>query len=154
MRSAWVSGLLVAASFPLLSAGEARAADCTPFKSTSQSFSPCIDADNLWPHAGGGAYFAIGGTTTTPRGALAFGFVGSYLTQPIGVIVSSADPAGSKLFIVDQAFDATLLFALGVIDRLELTLAAPATLYQSGVGLSGLSQDHRVALTPTPTPLW
>src|SRR5208282_4517340 len=100
MRSAWVSGLLIAALLPLLCADEARAADCVPFKSLTQSFSPCIDADNLWPHAGGGSYFAIGDTATTPRGALAFGVVGSYLTQPIGVVVSSPDPAGSKLFLV------------------------------------------------------
>ena len=101
-----------------------------------RGLSPCIDSDNLWPHAGGGPYFAIGDTTTTPRGSLAFGIVGSYFTQPLGVRVASPDPAGSSVFLVDQAFDATLLFALGMTDRLELTLAAPATLYQSGAGLS------------------
>ncbi len=117
------------------SPGAARAADCTPL----HGLSPCIDSDNLWPHAGGGPYFAVGDTTTAPRGTLSFGIVGSYLTQPIGVNVASPNPAGSTTFLVDQAFDATLLFALGMTDRLELTLAAPATLYQSGAGLSTLA---------------
>ncbi len=135
MRSAWHRGLPLAALLPLLCALSSRAAlaaDCRPVN----GLSPCIDSDNLWPHAGGGPYFAIGDATTTPPGSLAFGVVGSYFTQPIGVRVTSPDPAGASVFLVDQALDATLLFALGVTSRFELTLAAPATLYQSGAGLS------------------
>ena len=141
MQSARTRGLPVAALLSLLSAGEARAAECTPVKvpGAGQSLSPCIDADNLWPHAGGGPYFAIGTTTTTPRGSVAFGIVGSFLTQPIGVGVASASTSRSSTFLVDNAFDVTLLFALGVTDRLELTVAAPATLYQSGAGLAAVN---------------
>jgi hypothetical protein len=118
-----------------LVSSEARATECKP----ASGLSPCIDADNLWAHAGGGPFFAIGSTTTTPRGQIAFGLVGSLLSQPIGLGVASADPRGSTVFAVDKVFDATLLFAVGVTDRLELTLAAPAALYQSGVGLGGVT---------------
>src|SRR5262249_19034993 len=123
MRSAWLRGLLFAA-LALLSARSARAGDCRPINGVS----PCIDADNLWPHAAGGPYFALGDATTTPAGSLSVGLVGSFVSKPIGVRVASADPAGSTVFLVDGLFDVTLLFALGVTDRLELTLAAPATL--------------------------
>jgi hypothetical protein len=130
MRSAWFS---LAAALTTLLAAEARAGDCD----AARGLSTCIDADNLWPHAGGGPFFAVGATGTTPARQLSFGLVGSYLKQPIGLGVATADPGGSPVYAVDDRFDATLLFALGVTDRLELTMAAPATLYQSGAGLTG-----------------
>jgi hypothetical protein len=138
MQSAWIRALPFLALLSLLSAGEAAAADCRVVTPTGEALSPCVDVDNLWPHPGGGPYFALGSTATTPRGSIAFGIVGSFFTQPLGVRVSSPDPAGSDVFIVDQVFDATLLLALGVADRLELTLAAPSTLYQNGAGLAAV----------------
>jgi hypothetical protein len=137
MRSAW---LLVAAALTALLTplppwpAEARADECTPIR----GLSPCIDADNLWPHAGGGPFFAIGSTATTPSRQISFGLVGSFLTEPLGVTVASPDPKGSTIFVVDKLLDATLLFAVGITDRLELTLAAPAALYQEGGSLSGI----------------
>jgi OmpA-OmpF porin, OOP family len=131
MRLAWLRGLLFAV-LALLPARSASAGDCRPLNGVS----PCIDSDNLWPHAGGGPYFAIGDTSTTPAGELSFGLVGSFFTKSVGVRVVSADPAGSSVFLIDTALDVTLLFALGITDRLELTLAAPATLYQTGAGLA------------------
>jgi hypothetical protein len=146
MRSARTWGLPVAALLTLLSAGEARALDCTPVKvsGTAQTLSPCIDSDNLWPHAGGGPYFAIGSTTTTAPGSISFGIVGSFFKQPIGVGVVSASTVRSSRFLVDDAFDATLLLGLGLTDRFELTLAAPATLYQDGQGLFGANSAATV----------
>ena len=131
MRSAL---LVLAAALTTLLAAEARADQCDP----KGGVSTCVDADNLWPHAGGGRFYALGTTLTTPRGQLAFGLVGSFLKQPVGLRVASADPKGSTVYAVDDRFDASLLFALGVSDRLELTLAAPVTLYQSGAGLAGI----------------
>ncbi len=146
MRSAWNRGRLAVAMFPVLVAlhpgSSARADDCSP----KRGVSPCVDADNLWPHAGGGAYLAIGDASTTPAGRVAVGLVGSYLAQPLGVHVTSADPAGSTVYLVDQAFDATLLVALGVTDRLELTLAEPLTFYQSGAGLAEVDGAARAPL--------
>jgi outer membrane protein OmpA-like peptidoglycan-associated protein len=158
-------GLPFVALLSLMSAsGEARAGGCPPlvvpvttgFPSrapSSQMFSTCVDGDNLWPHAGGGPFFAVGPTTTTPRGGVSFGIVGSFLSEPIGVRVSSPDPAGSTVFVVDKAFDATVLLALGMTDRLELTLAAPATLYQSGAGLEPISATSVGLLRSAPRDL-
>jgi hypothetical protein len=111
-----------------------RAADCGPPRGPSS----CIDADNLWPRAGGGPYFALGSTETTRAGGVAVGLVASFFAQPIGVRIASADPAGSTVFLVDKAFDATLLLAFGLTDRFELTLAAPGTLYQTGAGVAAI----------------
>ena len=136
MRSAWLSLAAALTTLTTLLPADALADDCDP----RGGVSTCVDVDNLWPHAGGGPFFAIGATATTPRSQLAFGFVGSYLSQPLGFGVASADPAGSTIFAVSDRVDATFLFALGVTDRLELTIAAPSTLYQSGAGLSDIVQ--------------
>lgn len=128
MRAAW---LVIAAT---LLAVEARAGDCSP----RSGLSPCIDADNLWPHPGGGPFFAVGAASTTPARQISFGLVLSWLAKPVGVTVASADPEGSTVFAVDKLLDATMLFAYGVHDRLELSIAVPAAVYQGGAGLSGV----------------
>src|SRR5262245_15202057 len=127
MRSAATRRLCAAAlALAALHADAARADECSP----GGTRSTCIDVDNLWPHAGGGPFFALGSTTTTPAGQVAFGLVASYLSRPLALRVASADPAGAYVYPVDNAVDVTLLWALGVTDRLEITAAAPATLYQ------------------------
>ena len=121
----------VAASL-VASSAAAQQSDCEP----RRGYSSCIDADNLWPHAGGGPLFSIGSTGTTPPGRVAFGIVGSYLSRPIELRVPSPDLEGTDVPVVDNAFDVTFLWALGVTDRLELTIASPVTLWQDGAGLS------------------
>jgi outer membrane protein OmpA-like peptidoglycan-associated protein len=126
----WPVGLLLATS---ALASPARAADeCVP----SSGLSTCIDADNLWPHAGAGPWLSIGSADTTRPGQASFGLVASYLSRPVGVRVSSADPEGTVIYAVDNVFDASFLFAVGVTDRLEATLATPVTLWQDGAALS------------------
>jgi outer membrane protein OmpA-like peptidoglycan-associated protein len=131
----------VLATLALLAPSAARA-DCDP---TAQ-LGGCVNADNLWPHAGPGPFLARGSTLTAPAGKASFGLVLSYLSRPIGLRVSSADPAGTVLNVVDNAVNATFLWSLGIADRLELTLAAPLTLYQDGAGLGGITASD----TPLP----
>jgi outer membrane protein OmpA-like peptidoglycan-associated protein len=121
----------LAAAITASSGASALAADCqaTPILSS------CIDADNLWPHASGG-FFSMGSALTTPANKSAFGLVASYLSRPIGLRVASPDPDGTVLYAIDNVVDTTFLWALGVTDRLELTLALPVTLYQDGSGLA------------------
>lgn len=117
----------------LTASAPSRAADCEP----KNGLSTCIDADNLWPHAGGGSFIAIGSTLTTAPGKSAFGLAASYLSRPIGLRVASADPEGTVIYAIDNAVNASFLWALGVTERLELTLTLPVTLYQDGAGLAG-----------------
>src|SRR5262249_21835068 len=49
--------------------------------------------------------------------------------------IGSADPEGTLVYILDNVIDASLLWAVGITDRLELTLVAPVTLFQDGSGL-------------------
>src|SRR5262249_19692847 len=72
---------------------------------------------------------------------VSFDVVLSYLSRPIGIRVASPDPEGTTIYAVDNAFDATFLWAIGLTDRLELTLAAPVTLYQDGAGLGDVIGD-------------
>jgi hypothetical protein len=115
----------------VLHAADARAGDCE----VQPGFSTCVDADNLWPHAGAGPFFSIGSGATTPRGKLAASLVTTYLSRPIGLRIGSPDPEGTVVYLVDDAIDATLLPAWGVTDRLELALALPLRVFQDGVGL-------------------
>jgi outer membrane protein OmpA-like peptidoglycan-associated protein len=109
----------------------ATAAECQ----TTPLLSSCIDADNLWPRASGG-FFSMGSALTTPEDKSAFALVASYLSRPIGLRVASPDPNGTVVYAIDNAVDATFLWALGVTDRLELTIDLPVTLYQDGAGLA------------------
>lgn len=102
------------------------------------SYSGCINADNLWPHAGAGPFLSLGSPITTPDGKASIGLVGSYLSRPIGLRVASTDPNGTVLAVIDNAVDVTFVGAFGITDRLEFTVAAPVTLYQDGTGLGAV----------------
>jgi OmpA-OmpF porin, OOP family len=113
---------------------EVRAEGCQ----APRGLTSCVDADNLWMHPGTGPFFSLGPTLTTSAGRISFGLGLSYLSRPIGFNISSADPAGSTSYAVDNALNASLLWGLGLTDRFEFTLAAPVTLFQDGAGLNAV----------------
>ncbi len=121
----------------LLVPNSAHAAECD----ARATFSGCVNADNLWPHAGAGPFLSIGSPITAPTGKASFGLVASYLSRPIGLRVASADPDGTILAILDNVVNATFVGAYGISDRLELTFAAPLTLFQDGGGLGAIVGD-------------
>src|SRR6185369_5516712 len=85
--------------------------------------------------AGAGPFFSLGSTLTAPPGRVSFDLLLSYFSRPIGLQVSSADPGGTTIYPLDNVLDATLLWGIGITDRLELTAVAPVALLQDGVGL-------------------
>ena len=125
----------IACAALLASAGQARAQSCQPVSGPST----CVDADNLWATAGGGPFFSIAPTQTTPASRASFGLVLSYLSRPVAFGVSSPRAAGTTIYALDNAVNATFLGSLGVSDRFELTLAAPVTLYESGTGIAAVT---------------
>jgi outer membrane protein OmpA-like peptidoglycan-associated protein len=118
----------------------ALAADCQP----NTGLSTCIDADNLWTQPGGGRFFSVAPTLTTPEDKSAFGLAASFLSRPIGLRVASSDPDGTVIYAVDKAVNTTFMWSLGVTDRLELTLALPVTVYQDGAGLADVLGSDEV----------
>jgi len=115
----------------VLPAASASASECTPVR----GLTGCVDSDNLWLSAGASPFLSLGPSVTTPALRYSFGVGLSYLSRPIGLRVSSVDAAGTTVYLADNVLDATFLWSLGVTDKLDLTLAAPLTLYQDGAGL-------------------
>ncbi|NUP14166.1 MAG: OmpA family protein [Polyangiaceae bacterium] len=110
----------------------AHADDCE----NVDGFSPCIDVDGLWARPGNTRFFGTGPSQTTAAGELSFGAAVSYLRRPYRLNLPGPSTEPREVFVVDNALDATFLFALGITDRVEMTLAAPVTFYQDGAGYS------------------
>lgn len=137
MRRVFVRrGLLAIAllSSPFAAVAEARAQQCSnPLVST------CINSDTYWPHAGPQRFAAVGSAETVAEKQVAFGLVTSYQSRPIIVNAPSPGGAGTNQYAVDDQVNANFLFAYGVTNRLQLDLAAPVTLVQTGSGTSALT---------------
>jgi hypothetical protein len=130
MRTRIVLAALGAALAAGLGAPSALATDCSGF------YSPCINDDTLWLHAGASSFVAIGSTRTVAQQQVAFGLVASYLSRPI--VLSVPGPGGDQYAVNDQV-NGTFLWGYGVTDRLELDLAVPVTFGQGGTGLAPLT---------------
>lgn len=114
--------------------GRAHAQECD-----NPLVSACIDSDTYWPHAGPQRFAAVGSAETVAERQVSFGLVSTYLSRPIVLHVASPGPGGSDQFVVDDQVNANFLFAYGVTDRLQLDLALPITLVQTGAGTSPLT---------------
>jgi len=106
--------------------------DCAP----RDHLSTCLLADNLWPQPGDGRWFDQAPTSVAGPGATSFGLVLSFVHRPLGLQIASPDPEGTTVYAVEDALTAVVLGAVGVADRLQLQLAAPMVLLQSGAGKS------------------
>lgn len=102
----------------------------------------CIDADTLWPHPGPGRFQSVGATETTAPGEFSLGFVTTYLRKPIVLRAASANPDGTDVPVLDHMVTSNFLWGLGLTDRLELTLAMPVTVYQTGTGVSSFTSSQ------------
>ena len=107
-----------------------RANECQPL----HGLSTCLVADNLWPQSGGNRWLSLAPTQTIAAGSASFGFVASYISRPIGLVIGSADPEGTTVYAVDNALGATFLAGVGITERLHVGLAVPTVLYQDGAG--------------------
>lgn len=120
-------------------------ADCVP----RTHLSTCVDADTLWPHAGPAYFGFVGGVDTTAAGQAGFAVVTTYATRPIILVVPTTQPTGTEVAAVDDLWDATFLFSLGLTDRLELDAALPVTLGRTGTGVSALTSQTPSSLSLT-----
>jgi hypothetical protein len=79
--------------------------------------------------------------------ALAVGF--QFTSRPIIINAPGPDPYGTEIAAVKRALQLDLLGAFGVLPRLELTLALPIVLTQSGTGVSGATSVSSTPITST-----
>jgi hypothetical protein len=105
----------------------------------SGPLSPCINDDALWVHAGPARFVQVGSAETLPGSQLGFGLVATYLSRPVVLQIPSPGGLGSDQYAVNEQANATFLWSYGITDRLELDVALPVTLAESGAGLSPIT---------------
>lgn len=133
--------VLVLATSALPSAAD----PCAP----ASGLSSCIDHESLWMAPEGGRFVSIPRARTLPVQRFTFGVGASYVSHPIVFKAESPDPAGREILVVNDAVDATLLFAYGATRRLELGTALPMVLYQTGAGIEGLTSQSAPPIART-----
>jgi OOP family OmpA-OmpF porin len=128
---------LVLSGAALLTAGHAAAADCSP----ASGVSTCFDADTLWWTAGEARFASVASAAAPRRGAIAFAALVGYLDRPVLLSVPSPDPEGRDVNVVRGGVGLSLAYAYGLSDQLELTLATPLVLHQTGAGAEGITSQ-------------
>ncbi len=109
----------------------ALATDC------DTSLSPCFDSNNLDLPAGPAHFVSIQDATALSPGKLSLALAGSYLRNPVVLTAPSPAPSGRDVHVVEDVYQLDLLFAVGLLPRLELGLAFPMRPYQDGTGIDG-----------------
>ena len=132
MRARIALASLAASVAAVLCAPPARATDCSGF------FSPCVNDDILWPHAGPSRFVAVGSSETVAAGQVSFGLVTSYLNRPV-ILATRLGGAEIDQYAINHQVNGTFLWAYGVTSRLELDLAVPLTFGQGGTGLAPIT---------------
>jgi hypothetical protein len=113
------------------------ASACAP----NAALSACFDANQLWLPAGSASFISLPDTRVTGVGQMSFGVASEWLHRPVVLHVSSPDRDGREVNVVDTALDASFFLGFGLFKNLELTLAAPTRLYQTGAGSGGVSSQ-------------
>jgi hypothetical protein len=115
-------------------APESARADC-------EGGAPCLDAEPLWltPSA---RHFAFISDTDAPG----FGKLGGSATigfryQPAVLEAEAPNAEGREINLIRHTTDLTAGLRLGIGNRMELTLALPAGLYQRGAGIKGITHQ-------------
>jgi hypothetical protein len=132
MRARIALASFAASVAAVLCAPAARATDCSGF------FSPCVNDDILWPHAGPSRFVAVGSSETVAAGQVSFGLVTSYLNRPV-ILATRLGGAEIDQYAINDQVTGTFLWAYGVTSRLELDLAVPLTFGQGGTGLAPIT---------------
>jgi OmpA-OmpF porin, OOP family len=125
--------LVMGLAFP----SEARADPCqaAPYVST------CINAENLWPHAGPQVFATVGGVDTVAVDHFAFALVTDYQSRPI-VFNAPIGGGTSPAYAIDNQVNGNFLWAIGLTRRLELDFALPITFSQSGGGAAPITGSN------------
>ncbi len=133
----------VPVAFALAASAPAHAVDC------DTTLSACFDANNMNIPAGPAEFVSIEKATTLEPGNLAVGLVGSYLRKPVVLVAPSPSPEGREVPLVEDIWQLDLLAAIGVLPKLQLTLAFPFRPSQDGAGIEAASSRQGGSLRET-----
>ena len=134
---------LVAASLAVLPAAAARAAEGDP----PSGVSTCFDADSLWHSAGASRFAGLSSPAVPNPGSLAFAALLSYVDRPVLLSAPSPDPEGRDVNVVRDRVDLSLAYSYGLGAGLELSVATPVVLHQTGSGAEGITSQRAPPLT-------
>ncbi len=112
----------------------ARAADCS-----NVLVGTCINSDTLWVNPGPQRFATVTGAETMAAGEIGFGLMTTLQSRPVVLHLPSPGPGGSTADVIDNQINSTFLFAYGASSRLQLDVALPTTLVQSGAGTSPIT---------------
>ncbi|MBE7481327.1 MAG: hypothetical protein HS104_15270 [Polyangiaceae bacterium] len=115
----------------------ASATECDP----PSGISTCFDANTLWHHAGPSRFASVAPAEPVPERRLAFAGLLTYLDRPVLLNAPSPDPEGRDIRVVGSVVDLSLAYAYALPGGLELTLATPVVLHQSGAGAEGITSQ-------------
>ncbi len=138
-KPAWVAALTAASA---LFSAHAHASGC----GSNPAFSTCFDANSLWLPAGRAKFVSLPDARVDAVGVITFGLTTEWLRRPVLLHLASPDRDGRNVDALGDALDASLLISAGVWKNIELTLATPARLYQSGSGAGGVSSQTAPAI--------
>lgn len=113
----------------------ASAADCAP----SPAISACFDANALWLPAGRAHFISMPDPRVIGVHQLSVGVESEVLHRPVQLHAPSPDAEGRTIRALDFAVDASYFMTFGLLEHLELTVAAPVRAYQTGAGLGGIN---------------
>lgn len=122
---------LLPALLLLSTSAPALATDC------DTTLSPCFDSNNLDLPAGPAHFVSIQDATALAPGNLSLALAGSYLRSPVVLTAPSPAPSGREVRLIEDVYQIDLLFAIGLLPRLELGLAFPMRPFQDGTGIDG-----------------
>lgn len=114
-----------------------HATECQPESGTS----PCVDANSLWLASGSARFVSLPAAVALPRGRVGLTLAVQALFSPLRASVPSPDPNGREVKLVERVLEEELLLAFGLGRDLELGLALPVILHQTGAGSAGLTSQ-------------
>jgi hypothetical protein len=110
------------------------------------SQAPCVDAEPMWLPPASTRFTLVSDATAAPARKLAAGAVFGFRLHPAVLSVPAPNQEGRDVNLLRYAVDASFGLRWGLGEGLELTVVAPAGLYQRGSGIKGITSQRAPAL--------
>ncbi|MCB9591020.1 MAG: hypothetical protein H6718_36785 [Polyangiaceae bacterium] len=120
---------LVSLTRPALSS----AAECDAIES------PCVPASPLWTRAGQSRWLTVPSPELARPGELSLNLTSDYTYKPLLLKVPSPDPEGREIRLVHHRVSTTVGARYAPSEGVELGLAVPLVVYQTGAGTKAIT---------------